>query len=126
MGQNFAFSMLKSTPARKKNPTAGCVVGTNISYVSYDEKEIQIQIQIYAGYTLIHYLTRKLCKTLTPFPYCLTQSQNAYFEEIKLTISFSDSNKIVHLKDVFQNQHEIVLVLEYAPGRCLFLILVFK
>ena len=44
----------------------------------------------------------------------------------KLTISFSDSNKIVHLKDVFQNQHEIVLVLEYAPGRCLFLILVFK
>ena len=29
---------------------------------------------------------------------------------------FSDSNKIVHLKDVFQNQHEIVLVLEYAPG----------
>ena len=79
---------------------------------------------------LIHYLTRKLCwwwcKTLTPFPYCLTQSQNTYFEEIKLTISFSDSNKIVHLKDVFQNQHEIVLVLEYAPGRCLFLILVFK
>ena len=48
------------------------------------------------------------------------------FEETKLTISFSDSNKIVHLKDVFQNQHEIVLVLEYAPGRCLFLILVFK
>ena len=23
-GQNFAFYMLKSTPARKKSPTAGC------------------------------------------------------------------------------------------------------
>ena len=35
------------------------------------------------------------------------------------SISFvSDSNKIVHLKDVFQNQYEIVLVLEYAPGGC--------
>ena len=28
----------------------------------------------------------------------------------------TDSNKIVHLKDVFQNRHEIILVLEYAPG----------
>ena len=32
MGQNFAFSMLKSTPARKKYATSGCVVGTNITY----------------------------------------------------------------------------------------------
>ena len=33
MGQNFVFSMLKSTPARKKYTTAGHVVVTNISYV---------------------------------------------------------------------------------------------
>ena len=39
--------VLKITTARKKNPTAGCVVGTNISYVSYNE----IEIQIYAGCT---------------------------------------------------------------------------
>ena len=32
MGQNFAFSMPKSTPARKKYTTAGWVVGKNISY----------------------------------------------------------------------------------------------
>ena len=32
MGQHFAFSMPKSTPARKKYTTAGCVVVTNISY----------------------------------------------------------------------------------------------
>ena len=32
MGQNFAFSMLKSTPARKKYAASGCVVGTNITY----------------------------------------------------------------------------------------------
>ena len=51
MCKRFAFSMLKITTARKKNPTAGCVVGTNISYVSYNEIEIQIQIQIYAGCT---------------------------------------------------------------------------
>jgi len=36
--------------------------------------------------------------------------------EIALLSICADSNKIVHLKDVFQNQHEIVLVLEYAPG----------
>ena len=32
MGQNFAFSMLKSTPAQKKYIIAGCVVESNISY----------------------------------------------------------------------------------------------
>ena len=32
MGQHFAFSMPKSTPARKKYTTAGWVVGKNISY----------------------------------------------------------------------------------------------
>ena len=32
MGLNLAFSMLKSTPAGKNYTTAGCVVGTNISY----------------------------------------------------------------------------------------------
>ena len=32
MAQNFAFSLLKSTPAQKKYTTVGCVVGTNISY----------------------------------------------------------------------------------------------
>ena len=42
--------MLKSTSARKKYPTAGCVVGTNISYVSYNEIEIQMQIQICGGW----------------------------------------------------------------------------
>ena len=31
--QNFAFSLLKSTPARKKYTTAGCGVVTNMSYV---------------------------------------------------------------------------------------------
>merc|ERR1719398_640761 len=36
--------------------------------------------------------------------------------EIALLSICADSNKIVHLKDVFQNQYEIVLVLEYAPG----------
>merc|ERR1719228_2004538 len=36
--------------------------------------------------------------------------------EIALLSICADSNKIVHLKDVFQNKHEIVLVLEYAPG----------
>ena len=42
--------MLKSTSARKKYPTAGCVVGTNISYVSHNEIEVQMQIQICAGW----------------------------------------------------------------------------
>ena len=41
---------------------------------------------------------------------------NCFRSKLVPFISISDSNKIVHLKDVFQNQHEIVLVLEYAPG----------
>jgi len=36
--------------------------------------------------------------------------------EIAMLSACTDSNKIVHLKDVFQNKHEIILVLEYAPG----------
>jgi len=36
--------------------------------------------------------------------------------EIAMLSVCTDSNKIVHLKDVFQNKHEIILVLEYAPG----------
>jgi len=36
--------------------------------------------------------------------------------EIAMLSVCTDSNKIVHLKDVFQNRHEIILVLEYAPG----------
>jgi len=36
--------------------------------------------------------------------------------EIALLSICAESNKIVHLKDVFQNKHEIILVLEYAPG----------
>ena len=31
-GQNYAFSLLKSTPAREKYTTGGCVVVTNMSY----------------------------------------------------------------------------------------------
>ena len=34
----------------KKYPNASCVVGTNISYVSYNEIEIQMQIQICTGW----------------------------------------------------------------------------
>ena len=44
MGQNFAFSMLKCTPAWKKYTTTSCVVGTNISY---------------AQSTPLHYLLRR-------------------------------------------------------------------
>eukprot|EP00095_Tigriopus_kingsejongensis_P003133 snap_masked-scaffold438_size171652-processed-gene-0.7 protein:Tk03133 transcript:snap_masked-scaffold438_size171652-processed-gene-0.7-mRNA-1 annotation:"death associated protein" len=36
--------------------------------------------------------------------------------EIAMLYLGNESNKIVHLKDVFQNRHEIILVLEYAPG----------
>ena len=37
MGQNFAFafSILNVTPARKKDTTAGCVVGTNIAMMNH-------------------------------------------------------------------------------------------
>ena len=34
-GQTLAFSLLKSTPVKKKYTTNGCVVGTNISYDCY-------------------------------------------------------------------------------------------
>lgn len=36
--------------------------------------------------------------------------------EIAMLSACAESNRIVHLKDVFQNRHEIILVLEYAPG----------
>jgi len=36
--------------------------------------------------------------------------------EIALLSMCAGSNKIVHLKDVFQNKQELILVLEYAPG----------
>ncbi|TRY79217.1 hypothetical protein TCAL_05887 [Tigriopus californicus] len=36
--------------------------------------------------------------------------------EIAMLYICNESNKIVHLKDVFQNRYEIILVLEYAPG----------
>jgi hypothetical protein len=32
--------------------------------------------------------------------------------EIAMLSACADSNRIVHLKDVFQNRHEIILVLE--------------
>ena len=36
----------------------------------------------------------------------------SFISEMCPNPSLADSSKIVHLKDVFQNQHEIVLVLE--------------
>lgn len=47
---------------------------------------------------------------------CGVDCTTEVLHEIALLSICSESNKIVHLKDVFQNQHEIVLVLEYAPG----------
>merc|ERR1719228_2152712 len=47
---------------------------------------------------------------------CGVDCTTEVLHEIALLSICADSNKIVHLKDVFQNQHEIVLVLEYAPG----------
>jgi len=47
---------------------------------------------------------------------CGVDCTTEVLHEIALLSICAESNKIVHLKDVFQNQHEIVLVLEYAPG----------
>jgi len=47
---------------------------------------------------------------------CGVDCTTEVLHEIALLSICSESNKIVHLKDVFQNQHEIILVLEYAPG----------
>lgn len=47
---------------------------------------------------------------------CGVDCTTEVLHEIALLSICAESNKIVHLKDVFQNKHEIVLVLEYAPG----------
>jgi len=47
---------------------------------------------------------------------CGVDCTTEILHEIALLSICAESNKIVHLKDVFQNKHEIVLVLEYAPG----------
>jgi len=47
---------------------------------------------------------------------CGVDCTTEVLHEIALLSICAESSKIVHLKDVFQNKHEIVLVLEYAPG----------
>jgi len=47
---------------------------------------------------------------------CGVDCTTEVLHEIALLSICSESSKIVHLKDVFQNHQEIVLVLEYAPG----------
>ena len=42
-GLNYACFMLKSTPARKKYSTAGCVVVTNINYAKLNQARSQDQ-----------------------------------------------------------------------------------
>jgi len=47
---------------------------------------------------------------------CGVDCTTEVLHEIALLSICAESSKIVHLKDVFQSKHEIVLVLEYAPG----------
>lgn len=47
---------------------------------------------------------------------CGVDCTGEVLHEIALLSVCAESNKIVHLKDVFQNKHEIILILEYAPG----------
>ena len=138
MGQDFAFSILKSTPTWKKYTTAGCEVGTNISYASHHASSLcksknltthilsltpytyQRQWQSLVGLSIVHF-RYKILMLLEQCISCFTISSCVQPFECSIFYYYKSTSLLFETEDFFVNLHQLLnnllLSLQHIPSK---------